>query len=179
MYDYELTDARFTCFFLLGQAWPSILRVVEKEVAKTGVSYEKLKALWICEGHPGPVTPAELSRLLYRKSHSVAGLLDRMERDGLVTREPKRKGHPFTEIRATEKGRELVRPGQSLVISLVGEMMSALTEDEQRQLVVLLRKLRDEALNKLRIEAKPWPGSGWRSADGGSVCQSVREEAAV
>lgn len=179
MYDYDLSDARFTCFFLLGQALPSMIKVLEKEVTKTGLSYEKLKALWVCTGHPGPVTPAELSRMLYRKSHSVAGLLDRMERDGLVTREPKRKGHPFTEITVTEKGRQLVGPGQTRVISLVNEMMSALTTDEQLQLAALLRKLRDGALDRLRIEAKPWPGLGWRSNNGGSVCEAVGNEVAV
>ena len=109
MYDFRFPDAeRFTAWFLVSQTRTAMTRVTEKELAKIGLTPEKAKVLWLCNDYPPPLTPAEISRFLFRKSHSVAGLLDRMERDGLVRRVPKRKGHPFTEIQLTEKGRELV-----------------------------------------------------------------------
>jgi DNA-binding MarR family transcriptional regulator len=161
LYDFQFQDARLTAWFLVTQTWPAMYRVLEVELAKVGLTPEKLNVLWLCTDHPPPLIPAEISRFLFRKSHSVAGLLNRMERDGLVKRVPKRKGHPFTEVQITAKGRELVAPGKDVALSLIGKLMSPLSEEELTQLQKLLRKLRQYALEEMRMELKPWPGVGW------------------
>ncbi len=161
MYDFDLQDSRFTAWFLLGQTWPAMYRVLELELAKVGLTPEKLNVLWLCADYPPPLIPAEIARFLFRKSHSVAGLLNRMERDGLVKRVPKKKGHPFTEIQLTTKGKELVAPGKDVAFSLISKLMSPLAEEELKQLQKLLRKLRKQALDELDMELKPWSGVGW------------------
>lgn len=161
MYDFQFPDARRTAWSIVTQTWPAMYRVYEIELAKVGLTPEKLSVLWLCSDYPPPLIPAEIARFLFRKSHSVAGLLDRMERDGLVRRNPKRKGQPFTEIQLTAKGKELVGPGKNVAFSLVEKLMSPLSEEELEQLQKLLRKLRQRALDELHIELKPWPGVGW------------------
>ena len=161
MYDFKFDDERFTAWFLVTQAWPAMYRVVEKQLAKVGLTPEQLDVLWLCTDYPPPLTPAEVSRFLFRKSHSIAGLLDRMERDGLIRRVPKRKGHPFTEIQITAKGEQLVGPGKDVTISLIARLMSPLTEEELLQLQQVMAKLRQKALEELHIELRPWGGDGW------------------
>ena len=77
---------------------------------------------------------------------------------------PKRKGHPFTEIHITAKGRELIGPGKDVTVSYIARLMSPLSAEENAQLAALLRKLRIEALDELRVELKPWNGAGWGPA---------------
>lgn len=165
MYDFAFADsARFTTWFLLSQTWPSMYRVAEQELPKSGLSPEQIKVLWLCTEYPPPLKPAEISRYLFRKSHSVAGLLDRMERDGLIRRVPKRKGQPYTEIQITDKGRELIEPAKDMSIRLIADLMSPLSNDELEQLQGLLRKLREHALERLHMELRPWSGDGWGPA---------------
>lgn len=165
MYDFRFDNAeRFTAWFLVSQTRSAMVRVTEKELAKVGLTPEKAKVLWLCHDYPPPLTPAEVSRLLFRKSHSVAGLIDRMERDGLVRRVPKRKGHPFTEIQLTEKGQELVTPAKEVIVRYISEVMSALTDEEVEQLQAVLTKLRNHILDRLRLDLKPWNGNGYEPA---------------
>jgi len=161
LYDFKFPDARRTAWAIVTQTWPAMYRVYEMELAKVGLTPEKLDVLWLCSDYPPPLIPAEIARFLFRKSHSVAGLLDRMERDGLVRRNPKRKGQPFTEIQLTAKGKELVGPGKDVALSLIAKLMSPLSEEELEQLQKLLRKLRQCALDELHVELKPGPGVGW------------------
>jgi len=165
LYDFRFPDAdRFTAWFLVSQTRAAITRVTEKELAKIGLTPEKAKVLWLCHDYPPPLTPAEMSRLMFRKSHSVAGLLDRMERDGLVRRVPKRKGHPFTEIQLTEKGRELVTPAKEVIVRFISELMAPLADEEVDQLRAVLTKLRESTLERLRLDLKPWNGNGYEPA---------------
>jgi len=161
LYDFQFEDAHLTGWALMTQAWPAMYRVLEVELAKVGLTPEKLNVLWLCSDYPPPLIPAEISRFLFRKSHTIAGILDRMVRDGLVRRDPKRKGHPFTQIQLTAKGEELVGPGKEVALSLMAELMSPLSEEELKQLQGLLRKLRQHALEEMHMEIKPWSGVGW------------------
>jgi DNA-binding MarR family transcriptional regulator len=80
-----------------------------------------------------------------------------MEKEGLVSRIPKRKGHPFTEVQITEKGKEVWYQGVKVAVAVVEDMMSALSAEELEQLQELLRKLRQKALGELRLELTPQP----------------------
>ena len=91
---------------------------------------------------------------MFRENQTIAGLLNRMEKDGLVTRIPKRKGQPYTEIKITDKGRELCDPGVEVYKSLMIGAMADLPEEEQEQLQKSLRVLRDKMLDELHLEIK-------------------------
>lgn len=162
LYDYKFPEARITGYTLLSNTWRAIHRVLERGLVEVGITPEKAHVLWVCVQHPGVVTPAELGRILFRESESIAGLLGRMQREGLVTRVPKRKGHPFTEVRITAKGEELIHSATTLWASLAEGVISPLSEEEVEQLSTLLRKLLNNAIEELNIELKPWPHGDWR-----------------
>lgn len=158
MYDVQFANTASTVWSLVYQMCTAVSRVKERQLAKLGLSPEKMDVLWACKFHPGRVTPAELCRVLFRHSSSVAELLARMERQGLVRRIPKRKGHPFTEVQIADKGEELLQPGLEAMRALTTKMLSSLSEEELEQFEKLLRKLRDNGLAALQIEALPPPG---------------------
>lgn len=159
MYDYRIPDARLAAWSLLFQTFYAVRRVEERRLAKAkvGLTHEKITVLRLATLYKSPLTPAEIARSLFRESQTIAGLLARMEKEGLVTRDLKRKGKPFTEVKATAKGEELCGPGLQVIIALIEELMSCLSTDELEQLQKLLAKIRQAAVDALYIELLPPP----------------------
>ncbi len=157
MYDLQLSDRTLTTWALLRQTWSVMDKAAETRLAKVGLTPEKLAVLWICRDYPGLLTTAEIARFLSRQSQSVTGLLNRMEEELLVTRIPKRKGRPFTEIKLTAKGEEACGIGIAAIKGLIKESAPALSTDEQQQLHKLLGALRQHVVEDLHIDLTPPP----------------------
>jgi DNA-binding MarR family transcriptional regulator len=155
VYDLEFTDPALTTYILVRQSWLAINRYAEVKLAKVGVTPEKLQVLWACRDYPEPLIPAEIARIAHRENQTIAGLLNRMEREGLVQRIPKRAGHPFTEVKITAKGGRLLAAALPVFRSVISELISDMPLPKQKECQGWHRELRDKALNKLHLEAGP------------------------
>ncbi len=158
MYDFRFSDSAFATHTLLRQAWIAVNKAMEYRLAKVGLAPEKLAVLWACRDYPGQLTPAEISRLLFREPQTISGLLNRMEREGLIKRILRRKGKPFTEVKITPKGEEAIGPALSVHKALIAELASNLSAEQQEKLQDSLRALRDKALETLHLEPRPAGG---------------------
>lgn len=165
MYDYQIPNAYLAARSLLFQTLYAVQKAEQRKLAKAkvGLTPEKITVLQLAKLYEIPLTPAEISRSLFRESQTIAGLLSRMEREGLVTRVPKRKGKPFTEVKTTAKGEELAPRGVKTILSSTRDVMSCLSAEELDQLQKLLRKIRQAALDELHAELLPPPPivAGW------------------
>ncbi len=159
VYDLEFADQALTTYVLVRQAWLAINRYAEARLAKVGVTPEKLMVLWICRDYPSPLIPAEIARITHRENQTIAGLLNRMEVEGLVQRVPKRKGHPFTEVKLTAKGKKLLEAALPVFKSTVSDLLGDLPLRKQKECQAWHRELRDKALDKLHLVAGS-PGEG-------------------
>jgi len=153
MYDLEFSDTAMTTWAMLRQAWTAVNKMAEVRLAKVGLTPEKAAILWLCRDYSGTLTPAEIARYLFRENQTIAGLLNRMEAEGLVKRVPKRKGHPYTEVRLTPKGQEVCGPGVEAYKRAVTSAMSSIPRKEQKALQETLRALRDKMAEELHMEA--------------------------
>jgi DNA-binding MarR family transcriptional regulator len=153
VYDLEFTDTALTTYILVRQSWLAINRYAEAKLTKVGVTPEKFLVLWTCRDYPGPLIPAEIARISHRENQTIAGLLNRMEKEGLVLRIPKRKGHPFTEIKITAKGEKLLAAALPVFRSVVSDLLSDMPQQKQKECQVWHRELRDKALDKLHLIA--------------------------
>ncbi len=152
MYNMDFVDPTMTTYTLLRQTWTAVSKIAETKLAKVGLTPEKAAVLWACRDYPGILTPAEISRLVAREAQSIAGLLNRMEKEGLVKRVPKRKGRPYTEIRLTPRGEELCDPGVEVFKGLVQNLTTDMSDEERQRLHDTLNKLRLKVLDQLHIE---------------------------
>jgi DNA-binding MarR family transcriptional regulator len=152
MYDLEFNEMAMTTWTMLRQTWIAVNKVAEIKLAKIDLTPEKAAVLWLCRDYQGALIPAEIARSLFRENQTIAGLLNRMEQDGLVKRVPKRKGHPFTEIRLTPKGEAACDPGVEAYKKVIIGALSDMSESEQKRLQDSLRPLRDKMVEELRIE---------------------------
>jgi len=73
---------------------------------------------------------------------NITTLIDRMERAGLVERTPSPSDRRFNIIKLTSMGRKLLAQVEPLYTEEVKGVMAALRETEQKNLVVMLERIR-------------------------------------
>jgi DNA-binding MarR family transcriptional regulator len=103
------------------------------------------KLLGADECVPGPRTPAELADAAGVTRATMTGLIDTLERDGFVKREPDPDDRRMMSVRLTSRGERFMReflPGHFKGIAAI---MSTLTEAERKTLVRLLSKIQEQA----------------------------------
>jgi len=152
MYDLTFADETLTTWALLRQTWLIANRAAETRLSKVGLTPEHVAVMWICRDYRGIASTAEIARLLSRRSQSVTSLLNRMEAECLVTRTPKRKGRPFTEVRLTEEGEQACQLGIEVVRALLSEGRSVFSAQERRTLHTLLRAMRQHLVDSMNME---------------------------
>jgi DNA-binding MarR family transcriptional regulator len=137
--DYEL-------WVLLHQATDAIAGAREDELRKFGISMMQAAVLFIVKAIKGPATPAEISRWLFREPHTVSGLLNRMEKQGLVKKVKDLERKNLIRVEITDKGEEGYRRSRGL--QSIHRILSSLSQEERDNLRASLRTLRDKALEE-------------------------------
>ena len=101
-----------------------------------------------------PRTPAELAQAAGVTRATMTGLIDTLERDGFVKREPDPHDRRQMSVRLTPAGERFLHKFLPGHFQSIASLMSPLTETERKTLVRLLGKIQQQAaaLN-LRREA--------------------------
>lgn len=92
-------------------------------------------------GEPYKLTPTELHQNLLLTSGAMTSRLDRLEKAGLILRQPSQTDRRSVQVQLTLLGLELVNKALPLHIENEKKALSILSENEQQQLSVLLNKL--------------------------------------
>lgn len=85
----------------------------------------------------------ELSRLLLVTSGNLTGIVDRLERDQLVRREPAPDDRRVIRVKLTAKGRKLNEEMLPKHANDIHEVLAGLPRADLQQLIDLLGELRD------------------------------------
>jgi DNA-binding MarR family transcriptional regulator len=128
----------------LGYLVNRVARLMARDLAErlrpAGVAigqWAVLLVLWARDG----MTQAELSREVAIEPPTVVRTIDRMVRDGLVTRAPDPDDGRLSRIYLTERARSLRDELVPLAAAVNGEILNGLTASEARTLRRLLTKL--------------------------------------
>lgn len=156
MKHFSDTDENEGTWELMNLTYKALERAREIELQKVGISPIQAAVLETVKTAEGPVTPAKLSRWLYRESHTISALLNRMENDGLVTKSHDLDKKNLVRVSLTEKGEEALK--QLDGAGVVPNITSHLTKQERDTLKVCLQKLHAKAFDVLR-ELQPYPYS--------------------
>jgi DNA-binding MarR family transcriptional regulator len=127
-------------------------RRITKELAKraqlTGPQLTVVKILETI----GELSLTELSEKIRAQNSTVTGIIDRMEREGLVLRERSTEDRRVVKIRLTPKGMDLARdvPVEPMVI--FRSALEALSKDEMQELLKILLKVSRRVKSIVRKE---------------------------
>jgi len=149
-------DPDFKLWVILMQASDVFAKARAKEVNRYGITYRQSGALFLLAASGGESTISELSRWLMREPHSILIIVNRMVKDGLITKERAKGGRGRTKIVITEKGRQTYN--RCLKHTAITQVLSVLSLKEKEQLFESLRKIRDQAFEVLsEISQLPYP----------------------
>ena len=95
----------------------------------------------------GPRTPAELAEAAGVTRATMTGLIDTLERDGLVKREPDPDDRRMMSVLLTPKGEKFLTDFLPGHFKLIAELMAPLSEAERKTLVKLLVKIQGHAVS--------------------------------
>jgi MarR family 2-MHQ and catechol resistance regulon transcriptional repressor len=100
---------------------------------------------------------SELGRRLIVTKANVTGLIDRLEREGLVQRES-HTDRRVTLAKLTGKGLAVLEEAVPHHQQLLSHLLDCLTVEEKEQLITLLTKLRRGLRQKQKKVLGEWPG---------------------
>lgn len=106
-----------------------------------GLTGSTFNVLMILDGAPEPLSPHQLGERLLVTRGTVTGLLDTLQRQGLIRRTPHPDDRRMLLIQLTETGRSLLRKACRMHFPAQTEMVSVLSDAEKETLVRLLSKL--------------------------------------
>ena len=122
-------------------------RLLKKSLAETFEEYDlnggefDVLATLRRAGEPYSLTLTELYRSMMLSSAAMTNCIDRLEKRGLVAREPDPDDRRGVRIRLTAEGLELIEGAISAHVGGEECLLAALSRDERRQLAGLLAKL--------------------------------------
>ena len=126
-------------------------RRITKELAREAeLTGPQLVVLKLLEG-VGDLSLTQLSERIRAQNSTVTGIIDRMERVGLVLRARSREDRRVVNIRLTEKGSKMARAIAVEPMTVFRQALQALTPEESRALMSILTKI---ARRVQRIVAK-------------------------
>ncbi|MFA5055842.1 MAG: MarR family transcriptional regulator [Dehalococcoidia bacterium] len=122
----------------------ALLNARYSEVKAFGITIMELALLTIVKGHGGEATPAQIARLIMRRRSTVSGLLNRMERNGLIRRSEYKNNKRLRKVTLTDKGKKVLE--QTWEVDNIHDIVGSLSDEEFKQLWTLLEKLQNLAL---------------------------------
>lgn len=128
--------------YLLTTAQHSVFQYLNGKLSEYDVTpsqYGVLSCLWQREF----ATPKQISEILCLETSTISGVLDRMQKKGLIDRVINRDDRREVRVVPTEKGKALEGPISKIIDEVNEEVLKCFTEEE----VALLK-------NQLRIIAE-------------------------
>jgi DNA-binding MarR family transcriptional regulator len=132
-------------------------RVTKQQARELGITGPQVSALKILEA-VGDLSLTELSERMSARNSTITGIVDRMERDGLVVRERSQNDRRVVLIRATEKGQKLAKGLPAPAVEVFTAALKSLPTEDRAELRRILGELgervRDEVKRRESDESK-------------------------
>jgi DNA-binding MarR family transcriptional regulator len=107
---FNLTTRDYAQLAAFRHALRGFLRFSEAAAAQVGLTAQHYQAMLVLRGCPDGerVSINRLAQQLLIKHNSAVGLVDRLEEEGLMVREPSRTDRRKVELRLTARGRQVL-----------------------------------------------------------------------
>ena len=140
------SDRFFNLWVLLLQTRDAIYNARHDELRQYGMSPREAGTLRAIYSIGEKTTPAKISRWLYRRPHTIAGMLMRMQKKGLIKRSKDLEAKNLIRISLSEEGKKA--HNKALKRESINRIFNTLTDEERDNLFLYLTKIRDAALKE-------------------------------
>jgi MarR family transcriptional regulator, organic hydroperoxide resistance regulator len=139
-------------------------RLTKGMASQFGLTGPQLTVIKMLESF-GDISLSSLSERIRAQNSTVTGIIDRMEREGLVRRERSTADRRVIYIRLSDKGQKLARQIQVEPMEIFRTALLGLTRDDVRDLLRILTKLQKRVRARVAELTSGSAGDG----DGGST----------
>ncbi len=130
----------------LGFNLDRVAQLYRRELIRALAAYDLTPEQWqilaALSEHGDGLTQGELAALTFKDKHSVSRMLDRMEQAGWVTRRPHPQDARASKVALSKRSSEMAEV-RGVLRSHFARIHSLLSDAQQRQLLGLLKALRD------------------------------------
>ena len=171
----ELVPSACEVFLHLLRTGDEAFRATDEHFQAQGVSQVRFTVLMLlydktCAETNVVLTPAQLAEKAGVTRATMTGLIDTLERAGMVTRKPDPADRRMLSVELTAAGREFLERMLPEHFRRISVVMSALSESERRTLVTLLGKITAQVAES--FPAAPFGGAP-AAATGGSASHAA------
>ncbi|MCE4957280.1 MarR family winged helix-turn-helix transcriptional regulator [Macrococcoides caseolyticum] len=134
------TNRSYLVWLNTARIYNDVLKQSNDQLKRSGMSTSHFDCMNQIDLHPG-CTQNELSELMFVTKGNITHLLKKLETEGLIERSQEWKEK---HIRLTSKGKALLENLRPKQITLQESIFGSLSQDEQKQLLKLLRKIKNK-----------------------------------
>ena len=122
-------------------------KYLENHMSKLGFNPIRYNILGNLVTHGGRMKPTDISKRVMRSKTTLTRVIDGLEKDGLVRREPIGEDRRIREVTITAKGIKLIEDTMPVRREVTDKAMSCLTREQTNQLDALIRIFRKHLLS--------------------------------
>ena len=140
---------------LLRRAWYALNQCFRQRTAHLGLTPDQFSILrWLSEGDPAGLTQREITALMASDPNTITSTLSRMERAGLVVRQPHERDRRAHRVQLLATGKRTFEKAQRLALKLQEEVLSSLPEERRRPFLQELETIAQACAGALEGEGK-------------------------
>ena len=148
----KTSDKEYDIWILLSRVYHLIAKLRNLELVQYDILPVQSYILFTIKALGNETTPTEISGYVYQQRNSISDILNRMVKQGLITKTNNKGGKRRVIITLTEKGEEALEISKNR--EFLQKVMSSLTDRKKQQLESSLELLRDAAINELSLTQK-------------------------
>lgn len=124
-------------------------RYVDIRAGRYGQNRSRLDIMHTLITHGGIVKPSDLGKMTFRSKQTITKIIDGLEKDGMVEREPVGKDRRTRKISITKKGVDSIRESLPHTLKISSTAMPSLNREEMEQLNSILRRVRKHLISQI------------------------------
>ena len=129
---------------LLRRAWYGLNQIFRQRVAHLGVTPDQFSILrWLSEGDPQGLTQRAITDLMASDPNTITSTLARMEKGGLIARQPHERDRRAHRVKVRPKGKRTFEKARKVAMALQEEVLGALPAERRAAFLEELERVAD------------------------------------
>ncbi len=126
-----------------------LARYLEVQLKRHGVSLIRFNIMSTLYKNGGEMTPSGIAESVFREKNSVTAVINTLEREGVVRREPSPNDGRSVKVVITDKGWQEANRLSPVAQELSREALSCMDKEQVEALVGIMRTLRESLMSKI------------------------------